>query len=40
MELTQYEAAHFIYVVRFKRLGGESAQYRDICTKVLNCMHL
>jgi hypothetical protein len=30
MELTQYENAEFIYVVRFKKVNGDIAPYRDL----------
>ena len=43
MELTQYESADFVYIVRFKKIGSGSNNeniYRDICTKILNSMNL
>ena len=36
MELTQYENADFIYIVRFKRLSGEQSHYKDICSTLLS----
>ena len=36
MELTQYEGTDFIYVVRFKRLQGETAPYKEFCSRILN----
>lgn len=35
MELTQYENAEFIYIVRFKKVGGEDANYREMTGKLL-----
>ena len=42
MELTQYEDADFIYVVRFKKIGSATneAAYRDVCSKLLSNMSL
>ena len=40
LELQQYETADFIYVVRFKKVAGEMVAYKDVCTKLLNCMRL
>ena len=40
MELTKLENLESIYVVRFKRVGGETWPYKEICSKVLNSMRL
>lgn len=40
MELTQYENADFIYIVRFKKLTGEASQFKDLCTRLLQGMKL
>jgi hypothetical protein len=40
MELTQYENADFIYIVRFKKLTGESTQYKEVCSRLLQQMRL
>ena len=40
MELTRLESLQGIFVVRFKRLGGETWPYKEMCSKVLNSMRL
>ncbi len=40
MELTHYEDADFIFVVRFKKVDGETSSYRDICAKILRDLRL
>ena len=40
MELTQYENADFLYVVRFKKADGDDLQYREISNRILTSMNL
>ena len=40
IELTIYENSDMIYIVRFKKLEGEDAFYRDLCGKILQTMNL
>ena len=42
IELTQYESADFIYIVKFRKVGtaNETQAFRDLCQKVLNSMNL
>lgn len=40
MEIAHLDNLDNIYVVKFKRLAGETWAYKDISGKVLNSMHL
>jgi len=40
MEITHLENLENIFVVKFKRLAGETWAYKDISGKVLTSMHL
>eukprot|EP00347_Sterkiella_histriomuscorum_P024120 403332240 len=42
MELTQYEGADFIYIIKFRKNGQglETQAYRDLCQKVLSSINL
>lgn len=40
MEITHLDNLDNIYVVKFKRLAGETYAYKEVSNKVLNCMHL
>lgn len=40
VELTKYENADFIYIVRFKKLTGEAPHFKDVCTRLLNGLRL
>ena len=40
MEITHLENLENIYVVKFKRLAGETNAYKEVSSKVLNMMNL
>mmetsp|Transcript_32319 Transcript_32319/g.31617 ORF Transcript_32319/g.31617 Transcript_32319/m.31617 type:complete len:109 (-) Transcript_32319:44-370(-) len=40
MEVTRYDSSDFFYVVKFKKVQGQSGQYQEICQKILNNMSL
>jgi hypothetical protein len=35
MEVSHLDHLESIYVVRFRRVAGEAAQYKDLCSKIL-----
>lgn len=40
MEIAHLDNLDNIYIVKFKRLAGETSSYKEVSNKVLNNMHL
>lgn len=40
MEITHLDNLDNIYIVKFKRLAGETCAYKEVSSMVLNNMHL
>jgi hypothetical protein len=40
MEIAHLDNLDSIYIVKFKRLAGETSSYKEVSNKVLNNMHL
>ena len=40
MEVMQMEDMDFLHIIRFKRLAGDTAGYKELSTKLLNSMKL
>ena len=40
MELTRLQNLAFIYVVRFRKISGETYAYKEVCSKLLKTMKL